>query len=371
MVLNIQNRNAFVDITNTTIQQENSVTINNRNSSNRKVSKSYHKHPSRSQKQLPRSIRLVSRGTIIKSVNPSRTKLLTGNEKENEECYEEENSYKYQNDQSKTDVVNEYVEDIFQYLYKLDKSNSKHLKHEYSTNEVYNRETLVNWIIGIHWGFNLLEETLYLAVFIIDKYQSIKITPIQELQILGITSLFIASKFEEIQYPSLIHFCFQMDGSCTVDDIKDFERNILEVIGYDLSYSNPLNFLRRMSQVDDYDLSTRTIAKYLLEITLIDSRNFFKYPKSQCAAASMFLARKMFGKNDWNSDFIEYSGGYCKKDMISVCKMILKYIISPEIHEDFQMKYQSKRYLRASIICKKWALKILKDHDKRTGRTMW
>lgn len=258
-------------------------------------------------------------------------------------------------------AVKEYSQDIFEYLYQLDYNYFKTLKTPSYKIDIINREILVNWIIKVHSYFGFLEETLYLTVYIIDKFQSLNPTSIADLQLLGITSLFIASKTEEIMVPRVIYYSYQTDGCFSVRDIINFEIQILETLQYDLTYANPLNFIRRITKADDFNLPRRTIAKYLLEITLIDSKHFDKFPRAQCAAAAILLSRIMFGKRGWGSDFITYSGGYGKKDIIYICKLLIGYLLSPISHPDFQVKYESTRYLRASIICKEWVLAIMKQ----------
>ena len=62
------------------------------------------------------------------------------------------------------------------------------------------RSILIDWIVEVHMKFRLLPETLYLCVNIIDRYLSL--VPIQRkrLQLVGVTALLLACKYEEI-YP--------------------------------------------------------------------------------------------------------------------------------------------------------------------------
>jgi hypothetical protein len=65
------------------------------------------------------------------------------------------------------------------------------------------RAFLIEWIIDVHRKFRLRPETLYSAVYIIDHYLSKKQIKKQQLHILGITAIFIATKYEEIYPPHL------------------------------------------------------------------------------------------------------------------------------------------------------------------------
>ena len=76
------------------------------------------------------------------------------------------------------------------------------------------------------------------------------------------------------------------------------ERTILYTLGFRLGSPCPLTFLRRISKAEQYDIPSRTVAKYLIEVTILDEK-FLAYHPSLLAAASTWLARKMLKKGDW------------------------------------------------------------------------
>ena len=65
------------------------------------------------------------------------------------------------------------------------------------------RAFLIEWIIDVHRKFRLVPETLYVTVFIIDRFLSLKQIKKSQLHILGVTSLLISTKYEEIYPPDL------------------------------------------------------------------------------------------------------------------------------------------------------------------------
>lgn len=65
------------------------------------------------------------------------------------------------------------------------------------------------------------------------------------------------------------------------------------------TYCSPYSWVRRISKADDYDIQTRTLSKFLMEVTLLDHR-FLRAKPSMIAAVGMYLARKMLG-GDWVS----------------------------------------------------------------------
>lgn len=58
------------------------------------------------------------------------------------------------------------------------------------------RAVLLNWLIDVHLKYKLKTETLFLAVDIIDGYLSKRAVDRTQLQLVGITALWIAAKYE-------------------------------------------------------------------------------------------------------------------------------------------------------------------------------
>ena len=197
-------------------------------------------------------------------------------------------------------MVSEYVVEIFEYLKELEISTMANPDYMDSQNELEwkMRGILVDWLLEVHTRFRLLPETLFLAVNIIDRFLSAKIVQLDRLQLVGVTAMFIASKYEEVLSPHVQNFRHVADDGFTEDEILSAERFVLAALNYDLSYPNPMNFLRRISKADNYDIQTRTLGKYLLEIGCLDHR-FLAHPPSQVAAAAMYLARLVLERGPW------------------------------------------------------------------------
>ena len=197
-------------------------------------------------------------------------------------------------------MVAEYVVEIFDYLKDLEmetQPNPDYIEHQPDL-EWKMRGILVDWLIEVHTRFRLLPETLFLAVNIIDRFLSAEVVALDRLQLVGVTAMFIASKYEEILSPHVANFSHVADETFSDKEILDAERHILATLEYNMSYPNPMNFLRRISKADNYEIQARTLAKYLLEISLLDHR-FLAYPQSHVSAAAMYLARVILDRPPW------------------------------------------------------------------------
>ncbi|KAF4998853.1 hypothetical protein FDECE_11696 [Fusarium decemcellulare] len=254
-------------------------------------------------------------------------------------------------------MVAEYANEIFEYLRDLEcKSipNPDYMSHQDDL-EWKTRGILVDWLIEVHTRFHLLPETLFLAVNVIDRFLSEKVVQLDRLQLVGITAMFIASKYEEVLSPHVENFKRIADDGFSEAEILSAERFVLSTLNYDLSYPNPMNFLRRVSKADNYDIQSRTIGKYLMEISLLDHR-FMSFRPSHVAAGAMYLARLMLDRGEWD-ETLSYYAGYTEDEIEPVVHHMVDYLARPVVHEAFFKKYASKKFLKASILARQWAKK--------------
>ncbi|AOA62457.1 G2/mitotic-specific cyclin [Komagataella phaffii CBS 7435] len=254
-------------------------------------------------------------------------------------------------------MVSEYVGEIFEYLHRLEKEtlpDPNYLQWQKSFKPKM-RSILVDWLVEVQLKFRLLPETLYLSINIMDRFLSKEPVQINKLQLLATGCIFISAKYEEVYSPSIKYYA--QDSGFSEEEILDAEKFILEILDFNINYPGAMNFLRRISKADDYDVQSRTIGKYLLEITIIDHK-FLGVLPSLCAAASMYVARKMLGRYEWNGNLIHYSGGYTEAHLKETCEMLIDYLVSPIIHEEFFKKYASKKFMKVSILARQWAKKV-------------
>ena len=160
------------------------------------------------------------------------------------------------------------------------------------------RSIMIEWVVQVHTRFALLPETLFLAVNYIDRFLSGKVVSVGKLQLVGATAVLIAAKYEEINCPSVSEMVYMVDSGYTTEEILKAERFMLTLLNFELGWPGPMSFLRRISKADDYDLETRTLAKYFLEVTIMDER-FVGSPPSFLAAGAHALSRFLLRQADW------------------------------------------------------------------------
>ncbi|CAD0106211.1 unnamed protein product [Aureobasidium uvarum] len=242
-----------------------------------------------------------------------------------------------EDDQWDTSMVAEYGDEIFEYMRTLENECQWSM-----------RSVLMDWMIQVHTRFTLLPETLFLAVNYIDRFLSCKVISLGKLQLVGATAIFLAAKYEEVNCPSVQEVVYMVDGGYTQDEILKAERYMLSMLSFELGWPGPMSFLRRISKADDYDLETRTLAKYFLEITIMDER-FVGCTPSFLAAGAHCLARLMLRKGDWTQAHVYYSN-YTYAQIRQLLAVMVECCEAPDIHHNAVfVKYQDRRFKRASL----------------------
>ncbi|XP_055489670.1 G1/S-specific cyclin-E2 isoform X1 [Leucoraja erinacea] len=97
------------------------------------------------------------------------------------------------------------------------------------------RAILLDWLIEVCDVYTLHRETFYLAQDFFDRFMFTQENVHKsKLQLIGIASLFIAAKLEEIYPPKLNEFAYVTDGACTETEILDMELIILKALKWEL-----------------------------------------------------------------------------------------------------------------------------------------
>jgi hypothetical protein len=135
-----------------------------------------------------------------------------------------------------------------------------------------------------------------------------------------------------------------------------------------------MSFLRRSSKADDYDIQTRTLAKYLMEITLLD-QSFLKVPASAIAASGHYLARHMLKRGPWNKNLAYYSG-YTEEELEDPVTLMLEFLKKLVKYEAIYKKYSQRKFMKGAVFVKDWVeshlqcLHPLKDHPMNSVKDL-
>ncbi|KAE8233002.1 hypothetical protein CF326_g1960 [Tilletia indica] len=198
-------------------------------------------------------------------------------------------------------------------------------------------------------------DTLWLSIHIFHRYLNESEDTVYDYSVSALTSLYIASKYEETTHPTLNCLKHRIDGlDTTREQMRHQERSILRTLGYSFSnYVSPSLWIYRIWTTASHSPEVCRIATVLAEST-ITYNAFVAVPSRRLAAAAMFLALTM-SRIDWDPTH-ESVSGYRAVDLVPTAKHLLAAIRSPSFPTSFTFhKYAHTRHQNIGVHIRAWA----------------
>lgn len=227
--------------------------------------------------------------------------------------------------------VKEYIGDILENLIGEEENsilniNPNYLKLQKEINADM-RAILIDWLIEVNKRFNFQEETLYKVVNIIDSYLSKKIIKRKYLQLLGITSLIISAKLNEIYLPKISNYSDITDKTYNQEEIKKMEEEILNTLNFNLLVPTQLSFYEIISQklgISD-DINKYKFGEFLMQSFMLDNNSLY-YSNSTIACAACYIVMKFCKMKNYKNIFDDSFFGHKKSNNETLVKECAKKI---------------------------------------------
>ena len=114
-----------------------------------------------------------------------------------------------------------------------------YLINKHTSIQPYMRSMLIDWMAEITHAYRMHRETFHLSVEYLDRFLTLSMNEmkVDRLQLIGLSSLYLASKVEEIYPPKLKDFASHLEDYSTNNDdaMKQFELFILETLNWEIS----------------------------------------------------------------------------------------------------------------------------------------
>lgn len=227
-----------------------------------------------------------------------------------------------------------YVSEIYEYLKEMEVQAKRRPLPDYieKVQKDVNpnmRGILVDWLVEVSEEYKLCSDTLFMSISYIDRFLSTNALNRQRLQLLGVSSMLVASKYEEISPPNVEDFCYITDNTYTKQEVVKMEADLLKHLNYELGSPTIKTFLRNLTRVaqEDYkktsSLELEFLGYYLAELSLLDYSSV-KFLPSLVAASVMFLSRFTLRpkSHPWNLALQQFSG-YKPADL-KECVLVLQ-----------------------------------------------
>ncbi|GAB4855945.1 hypothetical protein Ancab_039787 [Ancistrocladus abbreviatus] len=224
-------------------------------------------------------------------------------------------------------AVAEYVDDIYKFYRLTEEENlfCDYMNWQSHINERM-RMILVDWLVEVHNKFELMPETLYLTINLVDRFLSRKIVSRRELQLVGIGSLLLASKYEEIWAPEVNDLMCISDMAYTREQILAMEKVILEKLEWNLTVATPYVFLVRFIKAAvASDKEMENMAFYLAETALMYYATTKSYRPSLIAAGAVYVALHTLKSTPAWTGTLKHYTGYSENQLKECAKMLIKF----------------------------------------------
>ncbi|KAG0567129.1 hypothetical protein KC19_7G112700 [Ceratodon purpureus] len=222
-----------------------------------------------------------------------------------------------QHDEGNQLAVVDYIEDIYSFYRKSEVQScvpADYMSRQSDINEKM-RAILIDWLIEVHLKFKLMPETLYLTTNLIDRYLCTQSVSRKNLQLVGVTAMLLAAKYEEIWAPEVNDFVHISDNAYTRDEVLTMEKNMLNTLKFNLTVPTPYVFIVRFLKASACDKQEKTVsaqlemvAWFLVELCLTEYP-MLKYAPSLIAAAAVYTAQVTLARQPrWGPALQRHSG---------------------------------------------------------------
>ncbi|CAI9110509.1 OLC1v1010555C1 [Oldenlandia corymbosa var. corymbosa] len=221
-------------------------------------------------------------------------------------------------------AVPDYVDDLYAYYRRMEGCSCispNYMSQQFDINEKM-RAILMDWLIEVHYKFELREETLFLTVNIIDRFLEKQGVVRKKLQLVGLVAMLLACKYEEVSVPVVDDLIFISDKAYTRKEVLEMESLMLNTIHFNMSVPTAYVFLRRFLKAAQSDQKLELLSFFLIELCLVEYE-MLKYPPSFLAAAAIYTAQcTIYGVGQW-SKTCEWHSQYSENQLLECSTLIV------------------------------------------------
>ncbi|CAJ1971237.1 unnamed protein product [Sphenostylis stenocarpa] len=219
----------------------------------------------------------------------------------------------------------EYIDDIYEF-YKNTENDGR--VHDYIDSQpdinAKMRSILVDWLIEVHRKFELMPETLYLTLNIVDRFLSVKAVPRRELQLVGISSMLLASKYEEIWAPEVNDFVCISDNAYVCEQVLLMEKTILRKLEWYLTVPTPYVFLVRYIKASTpSDKEMENMVLFLAELGMMHYPTVVLHCPSLIAASAVLAARCTLERTPFWTSTLKHYTRYSEEQLRDCAKILV------------------------------------------------
>ncbi|KAA0062803.1 putative cyclin-B3-1 isoform X1 [Cucumis melo var. makuwa] len=251
------------------------------------------------------------------------------------------------NDYDQMEVA-EYVEEIYDYYWVTEAQSSSLSNYLSVQKEIapLMRGILINWLIEVHFKFDLMPETLFLSVTLFDRYLSLVKIKKNEMQLVGLTALLLASKYEDFWHPRVKDLLSISAESYSREQMLQMEALILKKLKFRLNVPTTYVFmLRFLKAAQSANTQLEHLSFYLIELALVEYEALSFRPSLLCASA-LYVARCTLRMSPSWTKLLNKHTRYETSQIRECAEMILKFHQSAQLG---QLKVTYEKYMKPNF----------------------
>ncbi|KAG2692932.1 hypothetical protein I3843_08G073800 [Carya illinoinensis] len=229
-------------------------------------------------------------------------------------------------DKKNTLAVVEYIDDLYAHYKKAESSccvPPDYIAQQSDINERM-RAILIDWLIEVHYKFELMDETLYLTINLIDRFLAAQPVVRRRLQLVGVTAMLLACKYEEVLVPVVEDFIVISDKAYSRKEVLEMEKLMVNTLQFNLSVPTPYVFMRRFLKAAEADTKLELLSFYMIEMCLVEYE-MLKFPPSLLAAAAIFTAQcTLCGFKQWSKTCVWHSN-YSEEQLLECSRLMVNF----------------------------------------------
>jgi hypothetical protein len=216
-------------------------------------------------------------------------------------------------------TADEYQEDIMQHMMHMESQTLPDVNSIDIQTEIqwFMRPYLLDFLVEAHAAFQLLPETLFLAVNLLDRYCSRRVVYKRHYQLVGCAALLIAAKYgdKKDRVPTVREL---KSMCCSLYDDEMFtqmEWHVLQTLNWMIGHTTVDAFLQIALSEAPYDAEVEHMTLYIAEIALFH-KEFVSTRPSVLARSALALARCILSRPQARST--DWSGAYDPQTVIGL-----------------------------------------------------
>lgn len=221
-------------------------------------------------------------------------------------------------------AVAEYVEELYAYYRRTEISSCvspDYMAQQFDINHKM-RAILIDWLIEVHDKFELMEETLFLTVNLVDRFLAQQTVERKKLQLVGLVAMLLACKYEEVSVPVVADLIIISDKAYTRKEFLEMERLMLNTLQFNMSVPTPYVFMKRFLKAAQSDKKMELLSFFLMDVCLVEYE-MLKFPPSLLAAASIYTAQcTLYGFKQWDKTCEHYTS-YTEDQLLECSRLIV------------------------------------------------